>query len=521
MKLLTAVEMRELDRRAMEEIGIPGAVLMESAGRGAAELLAERYADLFPGPVLILAGKGNNGGDGFVVARWLLNRGWQVQTIVLAAPAAIGGDAGLNLDILQRCGATVTAVTTDEQLSSALAAHSGVILVDALLGTGLANPVSGRYAVAIDWLGAQRAPLVAVDIPSGVDATTGAILGRAARADLTVTFAAAKVGHAVSPGFSCCGELKIVDIGIPATLSASTGDNHWLIEAAEAAPLLPLRPVNGHKGTFGHLLVLAGSPGKTGAATLTAAAAVRGGAGLVTLACPATVHDIMEIKLTEAMTVALPDHDGHLGEDSLVPLNALLDNKSALALGPGLGMSGQTVRLVRRIVGESSLPLVVDADGLNALAGHCHVLKERPRARTILTPHPGEMARLLGCGVAAVEAERIKCAREFAMEYGIVLLLKGARTIIALPDGRIRINSSGNPLLATGGSGDVLTGLIGALLAQGLTVDDAAVLGSYLHGAAADHWAARHGDAGMTATELLNELPAVWRELRLIRSQTC
>jgi hydroxyethylthiazole kinase-like uncharacterized protein yjeF len=514
MKLLTAEEMRELDRRTIEEIGIPGVVLMENAGRGAADLLCRRFSDLCPGPVLILAGKGNNGGDGYVIARHLLNRGWRVRTVVLADAARISGDAAINLQALRRSGGEVIFSADAGRLSRILRQNrDSRLVVDALFGTGLASEIGGPYATAIDWINASALPVLAVDIPSGVDATSGRILGRAVRADLTVTFALPKLGHALFPGAGLCGDLEIVDIGIPSSLLAKAKDRYLLVDAAAVAPLLPLRPATGHKGTFGHLLVVAGSTGKAGAAAMTAEGGLRGGAGLVTVACPAGVQSALAIKLTEAMTEPLAEVGGALSLQALATLKDFAEGKSALALGPGLGQHEETFALVRRLVRESPLPLVLDADGLNAIAGHSELLRERAAGNTVLTPHPGEMARLTGRSVAEVEADRIGIAREFARRHRVVLVLKGARTVTALPDGRVRLNGSGNPGLASGGMGDVLTGLIGGLLAQGLSPADAAVLGVYLHGRAADRLLTAMGNAGMIAGDLLRELPATRKEL--------
>ena len=513
MKLVTAARMGELDRRTIEEIGIPGAVLMENAGRGVVAEILRRYRHLFPGPVLVLAGKGNNGGDGYVIARHLRERSWQVRTIVLAEPAAVTGDARLNLQVLTGTGGQVDYAPDGQSLQKLLGAAGEVALaVDALFGTGLSSPVRGHYATAIDWLNGCGRPVVAVDIPSGVAASSGRELGVAVRAELTVTFAFAKLGHAVYPGAGCTGALALADIGIPRCLAETVDARDLLVEAAEAAALLPARPAAGHKGTFGHLLVVAGSTGKAGAAAMTAMGGLRSGAGLVTVAAPQEVQRALQIKLTEAMTEPLPG-SAVLGRAALEPLCRLWEGKDALAVGPGLGQAEETRDLVQQLVGECPLPLVLDADGLNAVAAAPQVLTGRS-AGTVLTPHPGEMARLSGRSIAEVEADRLETARVFARRFGVVLVLKGARTVTAFPDGRVRINGSGNPGLASGGMGDVLTGLIGALLAQGLCPEDAAVLGVFLHGYAADRLAERLGEAGMIAGDLLTELPAARRALR-------
>lgn len=521
MKVLSAGQMRELDRRTIDDIGLPGAVLMENAGRGATRLLIERYGDLFPGPALVLAGKGNNGGDGFVMARCLLEQGWQVRTLVLTERGAVGGDARLHLEVLLRLDASVIFAPDAATLNTALdACRDQRLIVDALFGTGLSAEVGGHYAQAVAWLNTQELPVVAVDIPSGIDADNGRVLGCAARADLTLTFARAKIGHLVFPGAAYVGRLETVDIGIAPALIREVKPSCYWVDAEEARALLPPRPVEGHKGTFGHLLVIAGSPGKSGAAAMTADGAVRAGAGLVTLGCPAGIHDILEIKVTEPMTLALPEVGGALSLQALEPILAVARDKQALALGPGLGQAEETKALVRRLVRDCSLPLVIDADGLNALAEHLDVLAGAAPATRVLTPHPGEMARLAGVSIAAVQHDRVAFAREFAERFGVVLVLKGARTLTAAPDGRVYINSSGNPGMASGGMGDVLTGLIGGFLAQGMEAAGAAALAVFLHGYAADRLARRLGTSGLAATDLLRELPAARHEL-LSRSQPC
>lgn len=513
MKLLTAEQMRETDRRTIEEIGIPGPVLMECAGRGVVEALERRFGQLAPGPVAILCGKGNNGGDGFVVARHLRERGWRVVTVVLAAQATLSGDARLNLDILAKLDAELI-FAPDLASFEAAQRHlaDATLIVDALLGTGLATPVTGLFAQAIAWINERAVPVVAVDIPSGLDATSGRILGCAVAADLTVTFAAPKLGQVVYPGVAQCGVLETVDIGIPRAILASEACG-TLLDADEVATLLPPRPVDGHKGTFGHLLVVAGSTGKIGAAAMSANAALRTGAGLVTAATPHTAQATLAIKLTEAMTEPLAEVEGGIALAAYPVLQHLWQGKSALALGPGLGQTVETGELIRQVVRDCPLPLVLDADGLNALAGNCAFLQERPCATTILTPHPGEMARLSGCTIAAIEADRVGAARRFAETFGVVLVLKGARTVIAAPDGGICVNPTGHAGMASGGTGDVLTGIIGGLLAQGTTPFAAACAGVWLHGRAGDRLRCRYGDAGLIATDLVAEIPATRLEV--------
>lgn len=508
MKVLTAVAMQELDRRAITEAGVPGAVLMENAGRGVADTIRERFAGLFPGPVVILCGRGNNGGDGFVIARHLRSCGWEVRLILLAERAAVSGDAAGMLALLEQAGGDIGEAPDAARLAAALAAAAGCRLcIDALLGTGFARAPEGVMATAIDWLNSQPAPVVAVDLPSGVDAGSGAIPGLAVQAALTVTFAFPKVGLVSYPGAGCAGEVVTVPIGIPDPVAAAAPDDFLWVDAAEARSLLPPRPVDGHKGTFGHLLVVAGSTGKSGAAVMTSLAGLRAGAGLVTLACPAGMQQVAASHLVEVMTAPLTELAGAVCLQAMAELTGLSDEKEAVALGPGLGAGDEAGALVRRFLKETPLPVVVDADGLNALAGHPEVLAQRRGRGTVLTPHPGEMARLAGCAVARVQSDRITVAREFAVTHGVVLVLKGARTVTAFPDGRVRINGSGHAGMASGGMGDVLTGLIGGLLAQGVKPGAAAVLGVFLHGLAGDRLRPLYGDAGLLATDLLRELP--------------
>ncbi|MBE0503133.1 MAG: NAD(P)H-hydrate dehydratase [Desulfuromonadales bacterium] len=513
MKILTAEQMREADRRSVVDLGIPGVVLMESAGRAVACEILRRYSHLAPGPVLVLCGKGNNGGDGLVLARTLLQHGWQVTTVLLAAEAAITGDARLHLEILQRLGATLEFAGDLHGVDTLLPLLPvPALIVDALLGTGLSSPVTGHYAAAIDWMNRSPALKVAIDIPSGLDASRGAILGPVLYADLTVTLAAAKLGQVIYPGVTCCGELAVAEIGIPQVVLDELAAG-ILLEAGDVRDFLPARPAVGHKGTFGHLLLVAGSCGKSGAAVLAASAALRAGAGLVTVATPASQQGTLAVKLTEAMTTSLDEVAGELAGTAFAQIAALWSDKKVLAIGPGLGRSPATVAVVRKVVAECPLPLVIDADALFALADATELLKARPVGTTILTPHPGEMAHLLGISIAEVEADRIATARCFAEAHGVILVLKGARTVIAAPDGGIMINPTGHAGMASGGMGDLLTGIIAALLCQGAPPLAAAAAGVWLHGRSGDRLRPRFGDAGLLARDLLTEIPGARLEI--------
>jgi len=332
-----------------------------------------------------------------------------------------------------------------------------------------------------------------------------------------VTFGCAKIGHVLMPGAACCGDLEIADISIPNYIHKQIVPDMFYVDPFHARTLLKPRPQNGHKGTFGHALIVAGSTGKTGASVLAGNAALRAGAGLVTVACPASLHSILEIKLTEVMTAPLADSEGALVESALPVVHQLLEDKQVLAVGPGLGTAEETCRLVQQLLCEAGQPVVLDADGLNALARATDILEQRRGRVTILTPHPGEMARLTGMTTGQIEADRVGCARRFAQQHKVILVLKGTQTLTALPDGRIYVNSTGNAALASGGSGDVLTGMIAAFLAQGYPAENAAVLAVYLHGHTADLWSETRGTAGLAASDLLSQLPEahfdLWQEL--------
>jgi hydroxyethylthiazole kinase-like uncharacterized protein yjeF len=508
MKLVTASEMRELDRRAIQNLGIPSLVLMENAGRTTYQILRREFPAL-QGEVAVVAGRGNNGGDGFVVARYLANAGMPVAVFLLGERDKVSGDARVNLDILAQLGVGVEEVLTEEDLNPAThrLAKAGLI-VDALLGTGLNSPVHGLMATLIERLNHLRAPVLAVDIPTGLSADTGEVLGVALKAAVTVTFGWPKLGQIVPPGRDYVGRLWQVDISIPPKLAAKV--TLEITQAQDLRGLLPPRAFGSHKGTFGHLLVLAGSEGKTGAATLTSEAALKAGAGLVTLGIPASLNDILEVKLTEVMTVSLPEAVGvrALGKMALAPIRDFVGEKFTLALGPGLGTHPETRELVCRLVQDLPQTMVIDADGVNNLAADTSCLLDAAGPR-ILTPHPGEMSRLVGLSVKEVQDRRLEVARETAAKFGITLVLKGAQTLVAAADGRVSLNPTGNPALASGGTGDVLTGLIGGFLAQGLNTWDAARLGVYLHGLAADYFADQYGLRGMVAGDLIDVFPDV------------
>jgi ADP-dependent NAD(P)H-hydrate dehydratase / NAD(P)H-hydrate epimerase len=500
MDVLTAAEMREADRITIEELGIPGVVLMEHAGRAVAEAAA-RLAP--PGArVVAVCGAGNNGGDGYVAARWLRERGFDARVVLVAGRPRAGGDAALHLSAYEKLGGRVVdRAGLAEQLAGA------AVVVDAIFGTGLTRVVEGDMAEVMREINALSATRLAVDIPSGLDADTGAILGACVAADATVSFAFAKVGLVSAPGFERVGALEVVDIGIPRGLAARLGVKLRMIEESDARAWVPRRPRGGHKGTFGHLLVIAGSPGKTGAALLCASAGLRAGAGLCTLATPPEVRPMLEGRAWEVMVAELDAERAR--EDALDRLTALAAGKRALAWGPGMPTSPAAGELLRAALRVLEPPLVLDADALNHLA-HDPAILAQARAPVVLTPHPGEAARLLGSDVPGVQADRVGAARRLAASTNAVVVLKGARSVIAAPDGRALLNPTGNPGMGTGGTGDVLTGVVGALLAQGLAPFEAAALGAYVHGLAGDLARGERGELGLVAGDLLQHLPSAF-----------
>lgn len=514
MYLVTAAEMRELDRLTIEQYGTPGHVLMERAGAGVTEALLTAFPHVRKALVLVFAGKGNNGGDGLVVARLLKKKGISCEVFLVGKKDQVKGDALRNLTTFLRLRGRVTEVTDASALDlvQKKLARCGLI-VDALLGTGLNSPVQGLMATLIDLMTVSGVPVVAVDIPSGLDADRGQPLGTVVQAELTVTFGYPKLGHIVHPGAKHVGQLAVVDIGIAPEAIAVVQPQTTLLTAEDMGALIHVRQPEAHKGDFGHLLVLAGARGKSGAALLCSSAALRVGTGLVTLAGPSSLNAVFSSVLIEAMTIPISERpDGSLSLDEGILITAL-QGKSAVAFGPGVGVSPETIALTRWLLTRSERPVVIDADGLNCLATDPDVLRAA-QVPVILTPHPGEMARLINSSNAEVQARRLDVARTFARQYYCYLILKGAQTVIAAPDGRAWINATGNPGMASGGMGDVLTGILGGLLAQGYIPEEACALGVFLHGYAGDLAAQEKGEIGILARDVIERLPNGLRALR-------
>lgn len=512
MKVVSADEMREIDRRAIEEYGIPGIVLMENAGRAAADAIEDMLIQDEIDSVLIIAGKGNNGGDGFVAARHLINRGVDSSVLLIGKVSEVKGDARINLDIALKMGIEVREVTADISIVED-EIRSAELLVDALFGTGLSKEVGGFYAEVIEAINMSDLPVISLDIPSGLDASTGRVLGLSVEADTTVTFCLPKIGTILHPGADYVGDLILADIGAPEDLCCDRSLKTSLILQDDVAEVLLPRDEDSHKGSYGHLLVVAASKGKTGAATLAAHAAMRGGAGLVTVAAPASLNDILENKLTEVMTEPISEEeDGFFLQRAAKKILKELEGKSALLIGPGISRQDETGLMIRELMANLSTPTVVDADALWHLSGALELIQDS-KAPLILTPHPGEMARLLNVSVAEVQADRLAISRSFAAEHGCYLILKGARTIIASPSGEAFINTTGNAGMASGGTGDVLAGLIGSLLCQGCSPLEASIAGVWIHGMAGDKAAEEKGEAGVIASDIIRKMPVVMRDI--------
>jgi len=513
MHIVNAKQMRELDRGTIETIGIPGIVLMENAGRGTAEYILRTFPTTTKRRIVVLCGRGNNGGDGFVIARCLHAAGAHVCAILLADREDVQGDARVNLNAFDAIGGNIIEVHTEKYLKkiSSKLGHA-TLFVDALLGTGLASEVTGLYRSLIETITAfEHVPVVAVDIPSGIDASTGHLLGCALRAHSTCTFGLPKYGHMLYPGAEYTGKLNVIDIGIPENLIIQAKLQGSMQDSSDFAAVLSNRAKDTHKGDCGHVLLLAGSVGKTGAAVLSARAAMRCGAGLVTVATSEKAQPHIAAQLLEVMSVPLQDNTGGLCRGALQDIIDLCANKSVLAMGPGLGDTDAITAIIRALVATIQLPMVIDADALNALARDPQVLKQAC-GPVILTPHPGEMARLTGLSTDQIQSNRVGTTCELAHALGVIIVLKGAHSMIAAPDGRHWINTSGNPAMAGAGMGDALTGIIAGLLAQKTPALTAARLAVFIHGHIADKLVQERGPAPILASEIIDRIPEVLKE---------
>lgn len=510
MKVITTQQMVELEELCAKQYSITQTELMENAGRGIASWI-DRFTVCkgLPKEVLIVCGGGNNGGDGFVSARYLFDMGHKVSVACLIKESDLKGPAKKNYTKLKKIKKiSIYKIYSQSQLEKADSLFgSSSLILDCILGTGVKGDVKGFPKQVIEFINSLSKKVIAVDIPSGMDGDTGT--GLCIKAYATLTIGLPKIGLLKPGAEDRVGYLNIIDIGLPNELVNDVKSNIECIQHKDFSGLVPERPRSSHKGNFGHVLVLAGSPQYTGAAVLCALGALKIGAGLVTLGVPKSLQNVYQIKLTESMTLPLHEtEEGTLSEDAYPHIMKFIENVDSIALGPGISKHPSTIKLVRKIISASHKPLVIDADGVNAIAEELLVLR-KAKAPLILTPHPGEMARLLHTSVKSVQNDRWKIARELADKYGIVIVLKGVNSVIAENDKKIYINSSGNPGMASGGMGDVLTGIIAGLVAQGFSPIDSARLGVYIHGVSGDLAAQTKGEWGILAGDLIENLPCV------------
>lgn len=499
--------MQQFDRAAISGLGIPGLALMENAGRAFVDILAERVGEVRGRSVAVVCGKGNNGGDGFVIARHLANRGASVDVFLLSP--SLSGDAAANLAPLRKMSrlknSGIRLIPAARLSPPWKLSHD--IIVDAIFGTGFKGEPKGVYRRAMEAINASGSMVAAVDIPSGVNGTTGGASAVALRANLTVTMGLAKPGHFTGEGKECSGEVVVADISIPPSLFKVPQRPVYRVLAEDVRQKLPRRPLSAHKYSVGKVLVIGGSREFTGAPSMTSLAALRSGAGAVVLGVPSSIHPVMARKLTEVILQALPESaEGTIGSAAFDDIMSRMKWADVVAIGPGLSRSRETDRLVVDLLASINKPVVLDADALTALVGETSVLKKR-KFPTVLTPHAGELSRLSGWSSARIESDRVTAARESARLFRSVVVLKGSGSVISGPGGACFINSTGNPGMATIGSGDVLTGLIAGLMAQRMEAEQAAWAGVFVHGLAGDMVAEKSGMRSLLAMDILNALP--------------
>lgn len=513
MKVVTSQQIREIDRKAIEDNNLSGLILMENAGLRIFQSLKNIYPDLRLKKIIIFAGSGNNGGDGFVVARHLYNYGVKAKVFLLAPFNKVIGEAGENLNTINKMGVELIEAETTKLEEIQRTIQNSDLIIDAILGTGLQGKVTGLKAKIIDLINIANKEVLAIDVPSGLDTDTGKIEGPCIKATHTITLALPKIGLLIFPGASYAGKVTVEDIGIPSYLLKNNKIKINITTKEIVKSLLPFRATYSHKGSFGKVLILAGSVGMTGAAYLASEAAIRSGAGIVVLGIPRSLNQIMEVKLTEVMTLPLAETEKQsLGEEAEETISKLMKNYSVLGIGPGISRQAETQRLVRKIIEKSNIPLVVDADAIYALSEDPTILK-KTKTHLVITPHPGEIAKLINKDVDYILNNQLDITREIAQKYGIVVVLKGARTIIANKEGETYINVGDNSGMATGGSGDVLTGIICSLIAQGADNFSAAITGVYIHSLAGNLARDIKGERGMIAGDILSQVPQAFLSL--------
>lgn len=509
LKVVTAKEMQNIDRKAIKKYNIPGVVLMENAGIRVVEVLEELYDDLIDKKIAVFAGKGNNGGDGFVVARHLTNKGINTKVFLLTSRSKVSGDAKLNLNIILKMGIDIEELSDKKDIRRLRSKiDSFDIIVDAILGTGLISEVKGYYKNIISMINEFQKKVISIDIPSGLSSDTGEILGEHIKSDITVTFGLPKRGHLLYPSAKSVGELRVVDISIPKNIIDEENIKVNLLDEEDIRKILGPREADAHKGTYGHTLIVAGSLGKSGAATLAGLGALRSGAGLVTLALPKSLCRSAASSFIELMTYPLPEtEEGTISEKAVDYIIEKSNQVEAVVIGPGITTHPKTVNFLIEMLKKLSTPVLIDADGINDLAIHGPDILKKIESPLILTPHPGEMARLTKTSVGDIQKDRLNTAADFSKKYGVFLALKGARTVISDPKGNLYINPTGNPGMATAGSGDILSGIIAGFIAQGIEPLDALKAGVYLHGFAADIATISKGEAALITGDILDALP--------------
>jgi NAD(P)H-hydrate epimerase len=512
LPIATSAEMRSCDQIAIEKFSISGLVLMENASRGVVNAIVSEYGVVRGRNIYVFCGKGNNGGDGFALARHLYNLNANVFVFILSEPEKLTGDARRNFEIIkkirdERTEGEIFEITRIKSITELRKFPRPDLIVDAIFGTGFKGGVRDLFLKVIQWINEQGVFTVSIDIPSGVNADTGEVTNIAVNADVTATMGLIKRGLILNQGRVKSGKVYVVDIGVPKFIYENSGIKTFLIEQLDVKEKLPERPFNAHKYSCGKIFAMGGSPGLTGAAAMSALSAMKVGAGVVVLGVPESLNPVLEEKLTEVMTVPLPETEAHtIGWKSLQLVDKYYEWADVLILGPGLSKEVNTQQVILHIIGKIDKKAVIDADGLSALAGNLGILKNL-EGEIVLTPHLGEFSRLTGVNPFRIEANRVELARDFAVKYNVVLVLKGAPTVIADPDGNVYINPTGNPGMATAGSGDVLTGIIAGFMAQGLSAVDSAICGVYIHGLAGDMAREKLGELSMMAMDILNFLP--------------
>ena len=514
MKVLTSKQMKRIDRKAIEEIGIIGPILMENAGLQITNAIREKFPEIDKEKIVIVAGKGNNGGDGFVIARHLFNQGCDPHVLLLASKGDVKGDAALNLRIAEKIGIKIDEVSSiKEWTNHKKKLLNSTLIVDAIFGTGFMKAAEGLYATVIKDINKSKAYKVAVDIPSGISSDTFQVIGPCVKADLTVTMAAPKIAHVFPPAEEYVGELKVADISVPPFLFEDDELKLEMVEKQTLVPYFKSRKKDSHKGTYGHLFIVSGSLGKTGAAIMAGKAALKMGAGLVTVGIPQSCLPIVARSMVELMTEPLSEtSEKTLSSEALEKVLNLLDGKDALLLGPGISTHESTSELVLSLLQRMDIPAVLDADALNILAANPELLKSLRRP-AILTPHPGEFARLLHISTKEVVEKKLELVPQFTESYGVYLVLKGYRTLTSTPEGKVYINPTGNPGMATAGSGDVLSGMIASMIIQEKNILEAVLAAVYIHGLSGDIGARRLGEMPLTAGNIITYLPNAIKEI--------